>query len=162
VSRKHRTDRYISALRLAAAGDPRSAGRTRPQQGSAPEAVADAAARALAALTAHEREVLRLVASGQSNAEIAARPGISDHTAKRHVANVLARLDLPTRGAAGRPARPDLTRPFNPGPETPASRRAGRRQHAPTRHAGRRRHAPTRHAGEGRHPRLSWQRFDYS
>ncbi len=94
------TDRYVSALRLAAAGDPRSAGRTRSPAAGPPEAVADDAARALAALTAREREVLSLVASGQSNAEIAARLGISDHTAKRHIANVLARLDLPTRGAA--------------------------------------------------------------
>ena len=61
---------------------------------------ADAVSRALGNLTAREREVLALVASGQSNAEIATRLGISDHTAKRHVANVLARLQLPTRGAA--------------------------------------------------------------
>jgi DNA-binding CsgD family transcriptional regulator len=60
----------------------------------------EATARALANLTPREREVLSLVASGQSNAEIAAGLGISDHTAKRHIANVLARLDLPTRGAA--------------------------------------------------------------
>jgi DNA-binding CsgD family transcriptional regulator len=61
---------------------------------------ANAVSRALGNLTAREREVLALVASGQSNAEIATRLGISDHTAKRHVANVLARLQLPTRGAA--------------------------------------------------------------
>jgi adenylate cyclase len=92
------TDRYVQALRLAAAGDHRSAGRAQPRSGATTEA--DAAARALAALTARERQVLSLVASGQSNAEIAAQLGISDHTAKRHIANVLARLDLPTRGAA--------------------------------------------------------------
>ncbi len=94
------TDRYVRALRLAAGGDLAAAGRARVRPGGTTEAAADAAARALAALTAREREVLSLVASGQSNAEIAGRLGISDHTAKRHIANVLARLDLPTRGAA--------------------------------------------------------------
>ena len=94
------TERYVRALRLAAAGDGPPAGRTRPRAAATPGPSADAVSRALGNLTAREREVLALVASGQSNAEIATRLGISDHTAKRHVANVLARLQLPTRGAA--------------------------------------------------------------
>jgi ATP/maltotriose-dependent transcriptional regulator MalT len=45
-------------------------------------------------------EVLRLVAAGNSNAQIAAALGLSDHTVKRHVANILVKLALPTRAAA--------------------------------------------------------------
>jgi pimeloyl-ACP methyl ester carboxylesterase/DNA-binding CsgD family transcriptional regulator len=51
-------------------------------------------------LTAREREVLALVADGLSNALIAQRLRLSDHTVKRHVANILLKLDLPTRAAA--------------------------------------------------------------
>jgi pimeloyl-ACP methyl ester carboxylesterase/DNA-binding CsgD family transcriptional regulator len=54
----------------------------------------------LEALTAREREVLALVAEGRSNASIAQRLKLSEHTAKRHVANILLKLDLPTRAAA--------------------------------------------------------------
>jgi pimeloyl-ACP methyl ester carboxylesterase/DNA-binding CsgD family transcriptional regulator len=61
----------------------------------------------LEALTAREREVLALVAEGRSNASIAQRLRLSEHTVKRHVANILLKLDLPTRAAAaalvGRP-----------------------------------------------------------
>ena len=44
-------------------------------------------------LTEREREVLRLVASGMSNAEIAGRLCISPATAKTHVAHLLTKLD---------------------------------------------------------------------
>ena len=54
----------------------------------------------LDALSAREREVLTLVADGLSNAVIAERLRLSDHTVKRHVANILLKLDLPTRAAA--------------------------------------------------------------
>ena len=54
----------------------------------------------LEALSAREREVLGLVADGLSNAAIAKRLNLSDHTIKRHVANILLKLDLPTRAAA--------------------------------------------------------------
>jgi len=51
-------------------------------------------------LSVREREVLVLVADGLSNAAIAKRLHLSDHTVKRHVANILLKLDLPTRAAA--------------------------------------------------------------
>jgi DNA-binding NarL/FixJ family response regulator len=51
-------------------------------------------------LSRRETEVLGLVAQGMSNAEIAERLFLSDHTVKRHVANILTKLDLPSRAAA--------------------------------------------------------------
>src|SRR5579862_2620139 len=51
-------------------------------------------------LSAREREVLALIADGLSNPDIAVQLGLSEHTIKRHVANILLKLDLPTRTAA--------------------------------------------------------------
>jgi pimeloyl-ACP methyl ester carboxylesterase/DNA-binding CsgD family transcriptional regulator len=53
-----------------------------------------------AALTARENEVVNLIADGKSNAAIAAELELSEHTVKRHVANILLKLDLPSRAAA--------------------------------------------------------------
>jgi DNA-binding CsgD family transcriptional regulator len=51
-------------------------------------------------LTPRELEVLRLVAAGRSNQEIADMLFITVSTAKRHVTNILEKLDLPSRSAA--------------------------------------------------------------
>jgi DNA-binding CsgD family transcriptional regulator len=52
-------------------------------------------------LTARELEVLRLVASGKSNKEIALALVISEHTVARHVQNIFTKLGVPSRTAAG-------------------------------------------------------------
>ena len=52
-------------------------------------------------LTRRELEVLRLVATGKSNREIAAVLVISEHTVARHVHNIFTKLDVPSRTAAG-------------------------------------------------------------
>jgi LuxR family transcriptional regulator, maltose regulon positive regulatory protein len=61
--------------------------------------LAEAAATTLP-LSDRELEVLRLLAQGLSNAEIGKRLFLSAHTVKRHVANILGKLDLPSRAAA--------------------------------------------------------------
>jgi DNA-binding NarL/FixJ family response regulator len=60
--------------------------------GGAPEALG---------LTSRELEVLRLVAKGSSNREIAGALVISEHTVARHVQNIFAKLGVSSRTAAG-------------------------------------------------------------
>ena len=52
------------------------------------------------ALTAREREVLRLLATGCANGEIAQRLNLQPKTAERHVSNVLVKLGVGSRTAA--------------------------------------------------------------
>ncbi len=56
-------------------------------------------------LTAREREVLALMTDGATDREIAATLVISPRTASIHVGNILAKLDVPNRGAAAALAR---------------------------------------------------------
>ncbi|WP_239066904.1 response regulator transcription factor, partial [Actinomadura bangladeshensis] len=51
-------------------------------------------------LTAREREVLKLVAEGRNNREIAAALFISPKTASVHVSNILAKLNVTSRTQA--------------------------------------------------------------
>jgi DNA-binding NarL/FixJ family response regulator len=99
-------ERLFEAVRVVAAGEALLApavtrrlisefARTRPPAGAAAAAPA-----ALAALTPRETEVLRLVAEGLSNPEIAARLVVTEETVKTHVSRVLGKLGLRDRTQA--------------------------------------------------------------
>jgi len=66
------------------------------------EALAPGAAQSdrLDSLTGREREVLRLLAHGLTNQEIAANLTITTNTVKRHLKSIFAKLDVHTRSAA--------------------------------------------------------------
>ncbi|MET0829081.1 MAG: helix-turn-helix transcriptional regulator, partial [Microbacterium sp.] len=51
-------------------------------------------------LTGREIEVLRLVASGVTNRAIAAQLYLSEKTVARHLSNIFAKLNVPSRSAA--------------------------------------------------------------
>jgi DNA-binding CsgD family transcriptional regulator len=55
---------------------------------------------AIGNLTAREAEVLRLLVAGRSDQEIAETLFISRRTASKHVSNILAKLEVPTRSEA--------------------------------------------------------------
>jgi LuxR family maltose regulon positive regulatory protein len=63
---------------------------SRPAKGAGP----------VAAFTARELEVLARIAAGDSNKLIARAFDLSLHTVKRHVANILGKLGVETRGQA--------------------------------------------------------------
>jgi DNA-binding NarL/FixJ family response regulator len=95
LAREAAPDAVAAALVAAALGlivlDPAVAGGLV----RAPEAAAPAEP-----LTHREREVLALLAEGLANKSIAARLGISDHTAKFHVNAILAKLGVESRAEA--------------------------------------------------------------
>ena len=53
-----------------------------------------------ARLTPREADILRLVAQGLGDAQIAERLFLSAHTVHRHIANIRTKLDVPSRAAA--------------------------------------------------------------
>jgi DNA-binding NarL/FixJ family response regulator len=53
-----------------------------------------------AGLTAREADVLRLVAAGKTNREIAGELFISERTVARHMQNMFVKLGVSTRSAA--------------------------------------------------------------
>jgi DNA-binding CsgD family transcriptional regulator/tetratricopeptide (TPR) repeat protein len=53
-----------------------------------------------ASLTQRQQDILRCIAQGMSDREIAVELGLSEHTVHRHVSNILLRLSLPSRAAA--------------------------------------------------------------
>ncbi|WP_112323893.1 response regulator transcription factor [Oceanibium sediminis] len=68
---------------------------------SAAEAVLRAhTTRAESPLTSRQVQVLRFIAKGLTNREIAAQLGLSGRTVDRHVSDILTRIDAPTRAAA--------------------------------------------------------------
>jgi DNA-binding NarL/FixJ family response regulator len=89
-------DRLIAAVRTVAAGEELLApGVTRRLIERF--AVPDADASVFADLTERELEIVRLVARGMSNAEIASEVNVSEATVKTHLTNVLRKLDLRDR-----------------------------------------------------------------
>jgi DNA-binding NarL/FixJ family response regulator len=97
-------ERLFDAVRIIAAGEALLAPtvtrrligeftRLRPRPG-------DQTAAVLAALTPRETQVLRLVAEGLSNPEIAARLQVTEETVKTHVSRVLSKLGLRGRTQA--------------------------------------------------------------
>ena len=72
----------------------------RAQQLRRAPAAPPAAAREAPLLSAREAEVLQRIAAGDSNKLIARALDLSPHTVKRHVANILDKLGLQTRGQA--------------------------------------------------------------
>ena len=51
-------------------------------------------------LTPREQQVLRLVATGETNKVIASKLSLSEKTIDRHVSNIFAKLDVSSRAAA--------------------------------------------------------------
>ncbi|MGH6921323.1 MAG: LuxR C-terminal-related transcriptional regulator [Geminicoccaceae bacterium] len=76
------------------------------QLGAAPDLVelerlmATRGAGLFSALTDREREVLSLVAAGETNRQIATALGISEHTVARHLSNIFDKLGVTSRTAA--------------------------------------------------------------
>ncbi len=98
-----RAEMLFDAVRVVAAGDALLAptvtrrlvsefARLRPTLPNRPDALTE--------LTPRETEVLRLVAEGLSNGEIAERLVVSDETVKTHVSRILFKLDLRDRTQA--------------------------------------------------------------
>ncbi len=92
-------DELIQAVRVVARGDammaPSVTRRLITNLAQQPQQRTDD--RALSALTDREREVLRLVAAGLSNDEIATRLFLSPLTAKTHVSRIMTKLDAHDR-----------------------------------------------------------------
>jgi DNA-binding NarL/FixJ family response regulator len=91
----------LNAVRVVAAGDalisPRITRRLIEEFARRPDPTTPAASSSLDQLTEREREVLELVAKGQSNAEIAAQLYVSHATVKTHVSRLLMKLDARDR-----------------------------------------------------------------
>ncbi len=60
--------------------------------------------KATSGLTPRETDVLRLLATGRSNAEIAEQLSLSSRTIDTHLTSIYAKLGVSTRGAAIRAA----------------------------------------------------------
>ncbi|NUS55880.1 MAG: response regulator transcription factor [Streptomycetaceae bacterium] len=95
--KRARPAEIVQAVRLAAIGDslmfPEAVRELARKHRQRPEAVAER-------LSEREREVLRLMAAGLENAEIAQEMFLGAQTVKTYVANILAKLDARNRTQA--------------------------------------------------------------
>ena len=99
-------DEYVTRL-LSALGrtpsQPRAA--SEPEQGAERQPARPSAYVPVEALSAREREVLRLIASGASNRDVARELVVSLGTVKKHLNNIFAKLDAHSRTQAVARAR---------------------------------------------------------
>jgi LuxR family maltose regulon positive regulatory protein len=91
---------FVDVLIAALAGEPTEGGAPQPSVRGGSALWRDADGRLLETLTGRELDVLRLMARGASNADIAAGLTISPGTAKWHVGHVLAKLGATSRTQA--------------------------------------------------------------
>ena len=99
LPRRAKAEEIVAAIRASAAGlivlHPDAVDSMRPHGGEPAELVPSDRI-----LTAREIEVLRMIADGLGNKEIASRLGISDHTVKFHIGSIFAKLGASNRAAA--------------------------------------------------------------
>ncbi|WP_312893852.1 response regulator transcription factor [Nocardiopsis composta] len=97
-------DDLIAAVRVVAAGDalpaPPVTRRLIEEFAARRPAVSEAEALRLSGLTLRETDVLRGIAAGLANAEIAAEPGIAEEAVKSHVGRLFGKLGLRDRAQA--------------------------------------------------------------
>ena len=89
---EYASGRTLDPTQIPAALAPRDTAAAPPREAVSGEAVT--------VLTPRERDVLKLVAQGLSNPDIARRLVLSEHTVHRHLANILRKLGLSSRAAA--------------------------------------------------------------
>jgi DNA-binding NarL/FixJ family response regulator len=97
-------EHLVAAVRLVRSGDallaPAITRRLVERFAARDDRAATTLHRDLSTLTPRELEVLQLLAKGLSNAELAARFGLSEATVKTHVARILSKLGLRDRAQA--------------------------------------------------------------
>ena len=100
IERAGRGEASFSAAmtaKLSAAFGSAPAGAPAPPQGLPAPAPAEAVDDQIASLSPREREILELIARGDSNKEIARALSIAETTVKIHVQHILRKLDLSSR-----------------------------------------------------------------
>jgi DNA-binding NarL/FixJ family response regulator len=91
-------EQLVAAIRLVATGDALLApARTRQLIMEHVRPAGGSSANVLSSLTARESEVLKLIARGLSNAQIAAALQVGETTVRTHVAHILSKLGVSTR-----------------------------------------------------------------